>query len=531
MDRAATDPRYGRGSMAKNAALVIALTVLSRLLGVLRESVIANQFGTSDPYAAYRLAFRVPDTIYLLVIGGALGTALIPVFTAHLAKRDYPSAWQLASRVLNLALLVALVVAGLAFLLAPWLVRWVIAPGFSPALQAETVRLVRLLLLQPILLGLGGLAMAMLNAFRRFLLTSLAPVVYNLGIIGGAVFLAPRWGIDGLVAGVLIGAGLYLLTMVPGLVRCRMRYILSLDWRDADVRAVGRLLGPRLLGQMAFQLNFVAIGALATFEGGLAVNAIDYAYRLLFLPLGILGVSLGQVAFPTLAALANERRLDAFRRTLARVLRVALFLALPSMALLVVLRVPIIELLFERGAFTAADTTATAQAFLFFIVELPAAIALEIILRAFYALHDTRTPALAAIAAVVLNVALGAGLQQVIGFPGLALSFALATTLQSAVLFFLLHRRVERIEGVALLRSGLRSLGGALLAAVAVIPLQPWLEGVLPGVGLVDQALRLGLLALLGGAIYLAATALLGSPELREAWALLRRRFDRSQGA
>ncbi len=525
MPDTAADARYGRGGMAWHATLVIAATLVSRLLGVVRHSVIAAQFGTSDAYAAYVQAFRVPDTIYQVIIGGALGSAFIPVFTAYLARRDDEGAWRLASTVFNLALIAAVGIAGLAFLLAPWLIRWLIAPGFSPDLQAQTVRLVRPLLLQPILLGLGGLAMAVLNSFRRFLLTSLAPLAYNLGIIAGALFLAPRWGVDGLVAGVLAGAVLYLLVMLPGLLLCRMRYSRSVDWREAGVREVGRLLGPRLLGQMFFYLNFVASGFLASFRGGLAVNALDYGYRLLFMPLGVLGVSLAQVVFPTLAELANQQRLTEFRSTLSRMLRVVLFLSLPVTSLLFTLRVPVIRILFERGEFTAADTAASAQVFVFYILELTAAIMLEIGVRAFYALHDTRTPVIVGGGAFVLNVVLGISLLPLMDYPALALSFSLATTAQAGVILFFLRQRIQGLDGMALLWSGIRSLGAALLAAVVVALVMPWIEGILPGEGLIAQFLRLAALGLLGGGLYLVAAVVLRCPELREAWALLRRRL------
>jgi len=518
------DLRYGRGGMARNTAIVMGMTVLSGLLGLLRESIIASRFGTGDDLAAYKLAYSIPDLIYVVIIGGALGTALIPVFTAYLARRDDAGAWRLASTILNLALVVVLVAAGLVFFLAPWLVAGVIAPGAAPAVQALTVRLTRILLLQPILLGVGGLAMAVLNAFRRFLLTALAPLVYNLSIIAGAYFLAPRWGIDGLIVGVLVGAALYLPVLLPGLVLCRARYAFSWDVREAGVREVGRLLLPRLLGQAVFQVNFIAIRSLATFSGSLGVTAIDYAYRLLYLPLNILGISIGTVAFPTFSALVNEGRMEDLRQTLARVLRVVFFLSLPAAALMLALRRPLVTLLFERGAFTTADTVATSAAFLWFIVGLTSGCVTEIAVRAFYALHDTRTPVVVGAIIVALNVGLGALLSWLLGYVGLAVSFTLTNTLEPLALMVLLRRRLERIEGRALLESGLRSLGAAAAAAGLVALLLPVVEGLLPGAGLAAQLLRLGGLALVGGGLYLGAALLLRSPEVREAWELVGRR-------
>lgn len=528
MSEVVADPRYGRGGMAQNALIVMAMTVLSGLLGLLRESVMAHYFGTGDEYAAYQAAFSVPDFIYFLVIGGALGSAFIPVFTAYLARRDDAGAWLLASRVLNLALIVALAGAGAAFLLAPLLVRYITAPGFTDPYRFDlTVRLTRLLLLQPILLGVGGLAMAALNSFRRFLLTSLAPLVYNLGIIVGTLFLAPSWGIGGTVAGVLGGAGLYIVVLLPGLWLCRARYSFSLDWRDAGVREVGRLLLPRILGQAAFQVNFIAIKALASFRGSIGVAAIWYAYRLLGLPLSILGISLATVVFPTLSVLANEGRMQEFRVVLARMVRVVLFLSLPAGALLLVLRQPLVRLLFERGEFGPESTAATSYAFLFFALGLASACVTEIVLRAFYALHDTRTPVIVGAAIVGLNIALGAGLMQVLDFAGLALSFTVTNTLETVTLLLLLRRKIQRIEGRALLWSGLRSFSAALGAALVVGLGWPWVERIASGEGVVLQAARLGGMALLGVGLYLGLAALLRSPEIGEAWEFVRRRGRR----
>jgi putative peptidoglycan lipid II flippase len=507
----------------------MAMTVASGLLGLLRESIFASRFSTGADMAAYKLAYSIPDLIYVVVVGGALGAAFIPVFTAYLARKDDAAAWRLASTALNLALVAVLIAAGLTFLLAPWLVPLLIAPGETPAVQSLTTQLTRILLIQPILLGLGGLAMAALNAFRRFLLTALAPIVYNLSVIAGAYFLAPYWGIYGVVTGVLAGAALYLPVLLPGLFLCRMRYTFSWDWREPGVREVGRLLLPRLLGQVAFQVNFIAIRALSSFSGSLGVTAIDYAYRLFYFPLNILGISLGTVVFPTFAALANESRADDFRQTLARVLRVIFFLSLPVAALMAVLRVPLITLLLEHKEFTAADTLATARPFLFFILGLTSGCVTEICVRAFYALHDTRTPVLVGAAVVALNIGLGALLSWLLGYVGLAISFTVTNTVEPATLLVLLRRRMGGFEGRALLQSGLRSLGAAVVAAVAVALILSLVEQrILPGASLGTQLVCLAGLALLGGALYLGAAVALRSPEVREAWELVARRARRT---
>ncbi len=523
------DPRYGRSGMAVNAAIVMAMTLVSGLLGVLREAAVAGHFGGQPDYAAYLTALGIPNFIYAIVVGGALGSAFIPVFSAYLAKRDDEQTWRLASSVLNIALVVALAVALLVFALTPLLIRWVLAPGLTPSEQALAARLGRLLLLQPILLGIGGLAMAILNTFRRFLLTALAPIVYNLGIIAGVVFLAPRMGIYGLVVGVLFGAALYIPVLLPGLFLSRMRYRLTFDWQDPGVREVGRLLLPRLVGQAVVYINQPAILALATLSTGavpgvLAVAAINYALTLFRLPFNMLGTSLGTVSFPTFAAQANEGRLEDMRATLARILRVTLFITLPLSALVLVLRGSIIHLLYERGVFTPDVAQATAAALLFFILGLAAASATEVIVRSFYALHDTRTPVIVGMIIVAVNVGLGFGLLHVLGFVALPLSFTLTNTAETIALLVLLRRKIQRIEATAMLASGARSLAAAALSAGAVALLLPLVERLLPGSGLIVQAVRLGGLSVVGAGLYLGLAAALRSPEIGEAWALLHRR-------
>ncbi len=524
VDQPAADPRYGRSGMALNAAIVMTTTIVSSLLGLLRDAVIASQFGTGEAVAAYQAAFRIPDLIYSLVIGGALGSAFIPVFSAYLAKKDDEGAWRMASSVLNLALLIAMGLAGIIFLLAPWIVSGLLVPKFTPEQQALTTRLSRLLLLQPILLGVGGLAMAVLNTFRRFLLTSLAPLIYNLSIIAGAAFLAPRMGIDGLVAGVLIGAALYVPVLLPGLLISGMRYRLVADWRNPGVREVGRLLLPRMVGQAAVSINFFAIVSLASFSGPLAVAAISFANNLFRLPLSLFGMSIGTVSFPTFAALGNEGRIDELRAALLRIIRIVLFLTLPISALMLVLRFPAIQLLYERNEFTATSTSAVSAALLFFLLGLAAACVTEVVVRTFYALHDTRTPVILGTIIVALNVALGFGLLQLMGFTGVVLGFSLTNTIETIALLQLLRRKIGRIGGTALLQSGVRSLAAAALSAGAVALLLPPAARLLPGSGLVVQAVRLGVLAALGAALYLGIAALLRSPEIGEAWALFRRR-------
>ncbi|MBU0702238.1 MAG: murein biosynthesis integral membrane protein MurJ, partial [Chloroflexi bacterium] len=295
--------------IAKAATLVMALFVVSRALGLARQMVIGSLFGTGGDLDAYLAANRISDTVFLIVAGGALGSAFIPTLTDYLTRKDLAGAWRLASAVANLALIVLTVAAGLTAVFAPALVRTVIAPGFTAPQQSLTTSLLRMMLLSPIIFGVSGIVMGTLNAHQHFLLPALAPSVYNLSIIGGALLLGPRLGVRGMAVGVVVGSALHLLVQVPGLLRYGARYVPTLGLDNPSVREVGRLMVPRMLGTAITQLNFVVNNSLASGLGEGAVSAINYAWLLVMLPQGVFAQAVGTAAFPTFAAQAARGEL------------------------------------------------------------------------------------------------------------------------------------------------------------------------------------------------------------------------------
>ncbi len=507
------------------ATLVMALFVVSRLVGLARQVVIGALFGTSGDMDAYLAANRISDTVFLIVAGGALGSAFIPTFADRLAGRDQIGAWRLASAVANLALIVLTVAAGLTAAAAPFLVRTVIAHGFTLPQQTLTVSLLRLMLISPIIFGVSGIVMGALNAQQHFLLPALAPVVYNLSIIGGALLLGPRMGVRGMAVGVVIGAALHLLIQLPGLLHYGARYTPTLGLADPGVREVGRLMAPRMLGTAITQLNFIVNNSLASELGTGAVSAINYAWLLMLLPQGVFAQAVGTAAFPTFAAQAARGERAEMRSTLAATLRAVLFLCLPATVGLLLLGRPLVRLLFERGAFAASSTEAVAWALAFYALGLPGHAGLEIVARAFYALHDTFTPVWVGGLAMALNVALSLTLPRVFalaGWPphaGLALANSAATLLEMAALLLLIQRRMGGLEGrrmaAALARSGLAALvmGTALVGWQAALPDAGTL--LIGGGGVV-----------LGTAVYAAMALLLRADELRMVTYLLRRRTN-----
>ncbi|MFB0537413.1 MAG: murein biosynthesis integral membrane protein MurJ, partial [Anaerolineae bacterium] len=286
---------------------MIAAFALSRVLGLAREMIIGQQFGTSGELDAYLAAFRLPDILFQLVAGGALGSAFIPTFSGYLARGAERGAWRLASAVINLVLVVLSALALLAAAFAPLLVAKVVAPGFDPAKRALTVQLMRLMLLSPVIFGVSGIVMGILNSYQHFLLPALAPIVYNLSIIGAAFFLSPSLGIQSLAVGVVVGSVLHLAVQIPALIRRGMDYSPILGLGNPGVREVGRLMAPRVLGLAVVQLNFLINTILASGLADGSLAALNFAWLLMLLPQGIFAQALATAAFPTFSELAAKR--------------------------------------------------------------------------------------------------------------------------------------------------------------------------------------------------------------------------------
>src|SRR5918994_98450 len=380
--------RRRQTSLARSAGIVAGSFVVSRVLGLVREIVLARQFGTSEAFSAF-------------------GSAFIPVFSGFLGDGEVEAAWKLASVVLNISGIVVLFTAALAWVFAPELVRYVVAPEASTAAQQVTVDCMRVLLLSPVFLGFGIAAKGILEGQDLFTLPALAPIAYNTATILGAIVLGPRVGVYGVAIGVVVGAIGFLLLEIPGLVRSGMRYSISFDPRTPGVSEVGRLLAPRLIGQAAFQLNFVAVTNLAWRTGDQSVSALNYAWQLLMLPHGVLALSVSTVILPTLSRLWQVGDTAAFRATLGNALRPLLFLSVPASVILFAFRLPIVQTLFQTGAFSTESTTLVAAPLAFLAAGLASYALVEALTRAFYAMHDTWTPVIAGIAIMALNILIG----------------------------------------------------------------------------------------------------------------------------
>ena len=505
-------------SMAANASIVAGAFVVSRVLGMLREILIARQFGTSGSYDAYVAAFKIPDLLFLVVMSGAFGSAFIPIFGGYLSREESERAWRLASAVLTYTVIALVVVGQLVFLFAGPMMRDIVAPGLPPSEQVLATNLTRLLLLSPLLLGLGAAGQGMLQAHDAFTLPAVAPILYNLGIIFGAVALAPRMGVYGLAVGVLGGAAGHAGVQFIGLLRKGMRFRPTISRQVEGLGDVARLMAPRLIGQAAFQVNIIVMTNFASRLGQSRVSAMNYAYQLFMLPHGVLALSLSTVIFPMMARQFELHQLDDLKRTLRRALGPLLFLTFPAGVGLFAFRVSIIQMLFQVGSFSSTSTDLVASALEYFAVGLVSFAVVEAVTRAFYAMHDTRTPVIAASVTIATNVLLSFILAPRMGHAGLALSISITTTIEMLILLSVLHRRLGGL-GSQLLASVARTVAATVVMAVIALTFAGPLARVTDPIRGRSLASIAAFVLTIGavGTTYLVAAYYLRSPELFEA--------------
>ena len=503
-------------ALARAGLIVSGAYLVARVLGYVRVVVIGSSLGAGPDVDAFFAAFRIPDLIFQLVAAGTVASALVPMVAGELGTGRTSRAWHLVSTIASLMTIALIVFAGVAWLGAPVLVP-IIAPGFEGEQLQKTIDLTRLMLLAPMFLALGAVATSALNAHNRFAAAAIAPSIYNLAIIGAAVFLTPTLGVTGLAIGVVAGSLVHLLVQLPPLASAGFRLTPNLDVGDPDVRQALKLMGPRTIALGAGQITFLVATALASGMSTGSVTAFTFAFTVFSIPLSVIGVPLGIVALPTLSRDLARGAVDEFALLMSRALRLILFLILPLVALGIALRLPATTLLFNHGKFTAESVDLVAGTLTFLLLALPGEGLNTILIRAFYADRDTRTPALAAILGVVINVTIGVLAVRVLGWglAGIAFGIAVGSTIEAALLAVLLRRRIAGFDPSPIVRVGLPTAVASLVAGLVAAGLLALVD---PSLARLSTSLRsLIELALCGGAgglAYLAIGRALRLPEL-----------------
>lgn len=520
--------------LARSAASAGAATLTSRILGVVREQVLAALFGAGNAMDAYNVAYRIPNLVRDLFAEGAMSSAFVPTFTRHLTTAGKAAAWRLGNSVINALIVVtaALVVLGMVFA-GPIVETFAGAFRTVPGKLELTVFLTRLMLPFLTFVAVAAALMGMLNSLHRFFIPALSPAMYNVATIACALLLVPvmpAFGLPPIAAiaiGSLLGGAAQLIVQWPVLRREGFSYRPTIDWRDENLRRVLLLMGPGTIGLAATQVNVFVNTVLATGEGTGAVSWLNYAFRLMYLPIGLFGVSIATATLPAVSRHVAQHDEAAARTTIADGLSLMMMLNLPATIGLIALATPIIRLLFERNAFTAADTAATAAALQFYALGLLGYSVVRIASPTFYALGENRTPVKVSVATVVVNAALNLALVRVLGYRGLALGTSIAALFNAVLLMYLLRRRLHGLEGRRVAASFVRIAIASLAMAVATVATDRALAAWVPGDALALQLVRLGVTIGVALAVLAGTAHQLHIREFREGMALIMRRLGR----
>lgn len=545
-----------RANLARSTLLVMVSFGLAKGISLVQTFIIARAFGVSADYDAFVAANRLPEVIFNLIAGGAIAFAFIPVFTGLLAKNETRTAWKTASHVANTVFGLTLVVSAIVFVLSPWLVSTSIAPGFTAQAQAQTSDMMRILLVSTLIFSISGLVMGILQSHNHFLLPALAPIMFDVGILGGVIFLLPMMGIYGVAVGAVIGAAMHLGIQIPGLLRVKARWFPEFGWNDPNLRRIVRLMIPRIADLGLVSLSTLIIQNLLSRLGEGATSAYDWGWRLMQIPETLIGTAMGVVIFPTLAALSSIGDETGKRDAMSGALRFIYIATIPSAVFLIVAGRTLISIL-EGSAFDATATNLVYSALQFFAIGIIVHSMLEVVARSFYADKDTLTPLFAAIGGAIITIGFAAvfsgALQRSSSIQflvppvssGALLSFgvtrffatpegvgmlALANTLgiafEVAVLLWILRRRWHSLSESEMARTIFKTAAASLIMAVAVVAVNAaWNLLGLSGRGTLFAIIQTAVEAGIGGLVFIGAAYLLKMDEIKTLLAVVLRRL------
>ena len=514
----------GESKTITGAALLLgAASLASRLLGVLRDRVLAGQFGAGDTLDIYYAAFRIPDLIFNLLILGALSAGFIPVFMQAMqavkesggaAERvKYHEAWKITNGVINIMGVALILICGLFIIFSKWMIP-MITPGFNPAKMALAIKMAQIMMLSPIFLGLSNILGGILQSFKRFFIFSLAPIAYNMGIIVGALFFVRWWGIYGLAFGVVLGALLHMIIQLPTARNLGYHYQWIFDFANESIKKIGKLMIPRALGLAVSQINLVVITIIASTLASGSLAVFNLANNLQYFPIGVIGISFAVAAFPILGELAAAGKKGEMVKNFSHTVRQILFFIVPASVLLLVLRAQIVRVILGSGKFNWEDTILTSDTLAFFVLSLFAQALIPLLARFFYAMQDTKTPFFVGLFSAGVNVAGALFLARPLGVVGLALAFSIANILNFGLLWVFLRIKFGPLDELNILNSVLKISVAAFAMALAVqtmkFVLAPFVD-MQTFLGVFGQGFGAGLLGL---GVFIGVGVVLGSREM-----------------
>lgn len=453
-----------------SAAFVITLSGLaSRILGLFRDRFLASTFGAGDTLDVYYAAFRIPDLIYNLLILGALSAAFIPVFTSLISHEKEKEAWELAGGIMNLAIVFISLLSIIFAVFAPWIMK-IITPGFPPEKMSQVVFFTRIMFLSPLFLGISGIFGGILTSFKRFLIYSLAPIFYNLGIIIGVLFFVKFMGPIGLAWGVVLGAFLHMIVQYPAAKNLGYRHAWSFIsyFSNKEIRKIFRLMIPRTLGIAISQINLLVITIFASTMAAGSLAIFNFAQNLESVPLGIFGVSFSIAVFPTLSHYAAKKDDDNFIISFSQTFRQILFFVIPTSVFILLLRAQLVRIILGSGKFDWEDTELTFSCLGILAASLFAQSVIPLLARSFYAMHDTKTPFYIAIVSEIANIGTVLLLINKYQILSLAIAFSLASIVQMMLLLFWLRTRYDNLDDKKIVRTILKIVLATFVAGIGI---------------------------------------------------------------
>jgi len=520
-------------SITVAALLVGGSSLISRLLGIFRDRILAGQFGAGDTLDIYYAAFRVPDLIFNLLVLGALSAGFIPIFTSliksplekikSLIGYEYKEAWQLASNVLNILVVGLLILCGFGVIFAPQ-IMYLITPGFSREKMDLTIGLSRIMFLSPIFLGISSVFGGILQSFKRFFVYSMSPIFYNIGIIIGALYFVPAWGIYGLAWGVVLGAAAHMAVQIPTLNKLGFKYSFKFEMKNPLVNKIWLMMIPRTMSLAISQLNLLVITVVASTMSSGSLAVFNFANNLQSFPVGIFGISFAIAAFPALSASAFDKK--NLVKDLSLTVRQILFFIIPSTVLLLALRAQIIRVILGTGKFDWQDTVLTINTLGFFAISLFAQALIPLLIRVFYARHNSKKPFIIGLIAALINIFLSIKFSESMGVAGLALAFSISNVINLILLWVWLNFEIGKIDEFKIFISTVKFSLAALSCSLAVQGVKLLIGNQIDLDRFWEIALQ-GLVAgLVGILVYLLVCYILKSEELFNFWSSLKRRLS-----
>lgn len=451
------------------AFILISMVFTSRVLGLVRDRLLNARFAP-DELGVYFAAFRLPNLIFELLVMGALTSAFIPVFTKYVTEHNEKEGFDVAATLINMSVVVLFVLAVPLLLFTDQLSHF-LAPGFSQEQVAQMATYTRFMIIFQVLpLLAGNFFTGILQSYNLFLVPAIAPVVYNIGIIIGIVTLTPMFGLMAPVYGVGIGAALFMCIQLPLVLAVGYRHRITFDWRHKGVREVLTLIGPRTLGLAVSQVDSTVDLMLASLLGARMVTVFNFAQQLQQLPVGLFGVSVAQAALPTLAAASAKDEKGEFKKSVISAIHQILFFVFPASAMFIVLRIPVVRLVFGASRFDWEATVLTGITLSMFAFSIFAQSIVNVLARGFYALYDTKTPVAISVISILINTLLSLYFIKILGLPvwSLGLSTSIASILNASVLYILLDKKVAGFSKAELFFPAIKMFIAAVFAGVAV---------------------------------------------------------------